>query len=74
MTASSGAMPPLLALGKKRRAAGQLSRLAEVNRINGWQFNEWYHGRTVEPSGMAGQPWSAAMFLLACQAMDRKIF
>jgi Alkaline and neutral invertase len=64
----------LLALGKQRRATAQLARLAEVNRINGWQFNEWYHGNTGKPSGMPGQSWSAAMFLLAYQAMDRKIF
>lgn len=45
-----------------------------VNQVNGWQFNEWFHGKTGEPLGMPGQSWSAAGFLLALHAMEKRIF
>lgn len=41
---------------------------------NGWQFNEWFHGKTGKSSGMTGQSWNAATFLLVQHAMNRKIF
>ena len=47
----------------------ELERLALVNRLNGWEFNEWLHGETGEPMGMAGQSWNAAMFILAFHAL-----
>jgi glycogen debranching enzyme len=64
----------LAQMGKSRRAAGQLARLAAVNQVNDWQFNEWFHGKTGQPSGMAGQSWNAATFLLAQHALSRNIF
>ncbi|HSW51680.1 MAG TPA: glycoside hydrolase 100 family protein [Sulfuricaulis sp.] len=64
----------LAQLGKSRRAAGQLTRLAAVNQVNDWQFNEWFHGKTGQPSGMARQSWNAATFLLAQHALSGKIF
>jgi glycogen debranching enzyme len=64
----------LAQMGKSRRATDQLARLAAVNQVNGWQFNEWFHGKTGKPSGMAGQSWNAATFLLAQHALSRKIF
>lgn len=64
----------LARLGKRRRARQQLERLAAVNQINQWQFNEWFHGKTGKPSGMKGQSWSAATFLLAQRALEKKIF
>jgi hypothetical protein len=64
----------LAQLGRQRRASGQLARLAAVNQVNDWQFNEWFHGKTGQPSGMAGQSWNAATFLLAQHAMSGKIF
>ena len=64
----------LAALGKKHQASGQLVRLAEVNHINGWEFNEWFHGKTGKPSGMTGQSWSAAAWLLAQKALKKRIF
>ena len=64
----------LAALESKQRAWAQLARLAEANKVNGWEFNEWFHGQTGKPSGMKGQSWNAAMFLLACEALARKIF
>ena len=46
-------------------AQKELARLAEANRENNWQFNEWFNGRTGEPAGMPGQSWNAGAFLLA---------
>lgn len=47
----------------------ELERIALTNRLNDWEFNEWLHGRTGEPMGMAGQSWNAAMFILAFHAL-----
>ncbi|MHB8623972.1 MAG: amylo-alpha-1,6-glucosidase [Sulfuricaulis sp.] len=62
------------ALAKKRRASLDLTRLAEINRLNNWEFNEWLHGQTGQPLGMKGQSWNAAMYLLASSALEKKIF
>ena len=51
--------------GKDALAQKELVRLAEANRVNNWEFNEWFHGRTGKPMGMAGQSWNAGMFLLS---------
>lgn len=64
----------LAALGKPRLAEALLEELARVNAVNGWQFNEWFHGKTGEPRGMPGQSWNAAMFLLAQHALTNKVF
>jgi len=58
----------LAALGREERARQQLVRLAEANRVNRWEFNEWFHGLSGEPCGMPGQSWNAATFLLAREA------
>jgi hypothetical protein len=64
----------LAALGDARRARRALLALAEANALHGMQFNEWFHGLTGEPMGMAGQSWNAAAFLLAAQALEQRIF
>lgn len=56
-------------LGRKGRAGEELLKFAEANALNSWEFNEWLHGKTREPMGMAGQSWNAAMFLLAFHAL-----
>ena len=60
----------LAMLGNKELARAELARLAHANSLDGWRFTEWFHGRTLEPKGMAGQSWNAAAFLLARQALD----
>ncbi len=60
----------LAKLGKKEMAWKELRRLAEVNSLNDWEFNEWYHGKTGKPMGMAGQSWNAAMFILAYHSLS----
>jgi hypothetical protein len=42
-----------------------------VNALDGWRFTEWFHGRTLEAMGMAGQSWNAAAYLLARQAVEQ---
>jgi len=60
----------LARLGHYQEAREQLERLAAANAVNDWQFNEWFHGRSGQPMGMAGQSWNAAMFLAAHTTMD----
>ena len=60
--------------GERARAQGALAALAGACSLNGWQFNEWLHGRTLEPMGMAGQSWNAASFLLAHHCLEQRAF
>ncbi len=60
-------------LGKKELAWGELRRFAELNKINNWEFNEWFHGITGEPMGMRGQSWNAAMFVMAFRALKNNV-
>lgn len=59
----------LAALGEKGMARRELVKMACSSRVNGWEFNEWFHGRTGEPMGMPRQSWNAAMYLLACRGL-----
>jgi glycogen debranching enzyme len=59
----------LAAAGMAEKARRDLARLAQANALRGWQFNEWLHGDTLAPSGMHGQSWNAAAFLIACDAL-----
>ncbi len=61
-------------LGRSEEASEALGALARANRANGWQFNEWFHAMTGAPSGMPGQSWNAAMFLLAEESLRRSVF
>jgi len=60
----------LARLGATERARAELAKLARANSLGNWRFTEWFHGRTLEPMGMAGQSWNAAAFLLAKRAVD----
>lgn len=65
----------LVAAGRFDQAEEQLERLALMNRrgrTREWEFNEWFHGQSGEPMGFAGQSWSAAMFIYACRAVERR--
>jgi hypothetical protein len=55
--------------GLMEQARRDLVKLARACELNGWQFNEWLHGRTLVPSGMPGQSWNAAAFLMAEHAV-----
>ena len=64
----------LASLGRGQEAADALSRVARMNSVGGWAFHEWFHGRTGEPRGMAGQSWNAATYILAERSLERTLF
>jgi len=64
----------LAARGRKTLAQQELVRLAGANALNGWEFNEWFHGLTGRPSGMPRQSWNAASFLLARRSLTQRIY
>jgi glycogen debranching enzyme len=59
----------LAAAGRRADAGRELVKLARANALDGWAFNEWLHGGTLAPSGMRGQSWNAAAFLVAHHAV-----
>lgn len=59
----------LARLGREQLAWEELERLALANRVNDWEFNEWFQGQTGEPMGMQRQSWNAALYLLAYRAL-----
>ena len=63
----------LAACGLQAAAAQALTRLAAANKLRNWAFSEWLHGRTLAPSGMTGQSWNAAAYLMAWQAVRGEI-
>jgi glycogen debranching enzyme len=58
---------------RKDLALAELRRYAEACRLHNWEFNEWLHGTSGIPRGMAGQSWNAAMFILAWHAMQGEV-
>jgi glycogen debranching enzyme len=64
----------LAGVGRRAEARKQLHKLAQLNSLNQWEFNEWFHGQTGEASGMPGQSWNATMYLLASRCLEEKIF
>ena len=61
----------LAATGLRVQARRELAAVARANALDGWAFNEWLHGETLAPSGMPGQSWNAAAFLMADAAIAR---
>jgi hypothetical protein len=62
----------LVEAGRLDAAAEHLERLARALReshAEGWEFNEWHHGRTGRPMGAPRQAWSAALYLFAYRAV-----
>lgn len=60
--------------GRRAEALSALENVARMNEVNGWAFQEWFHGRTGAPGGMKGQSWNAAMFLFARHALETDRF
>ena len=59
----------LARLGQHELAWAELDKLAGANQRDDWRFTEWFHGKTLQPMGMAGQSWNAATFLLALREL-----
>ncbi|MEK7203001.1 MAG: glycoside hydrolase 100 family protein [Patescibacteria group bacterium] len=55
------------------KAWQELEKIAQANKLNNWEFNEWMHGKTGKPMGMVGQSWNASMFILAYHYLNNKI-
>jgi glycogen debranching enzyme len=55
----------LCAVGRADLAKRDLLGLARSCKLGNWAFTEWLHGKTFKRSGMPGQSWNAAAFLLA---------
>lgn len=64
----------LASVGRQKQARRELAHLARACAAAGWQFNEWFHGLSGQPSGMPGQTWNAAMFLLARHGLGHRVF
>ncbi|OHA47866.1 MAG: hypothetical protein A2806_02385 [Candidatus Terrybacteria bacterium RIFCSPHIGHO2_01_FULL_48_17] len=65
----------LVKAGRQKKAEALLVKLMQANqkgKKSKWEFNEWLHGKTGRPLGMAKQAWSAGMFLYALEAVRRK--
>jgi len=54
------------------KARVDLARLNRAGRSGPWEFNEWFEGEAGRPMGMAGQAWSAGIFLFAYYAVKRR--
>jgi len=59
----------LVKAGRMDAAVVQLEKLTNLN-LRG-EFNEWYHGETVEPMGVQDQAWSAGMQIFATECVSR---
>ncbi len=59
----------LAACGMRELARDELAKVAAANQLGNWAFNEWLHGQTFARSGMTGQSWNAAAFLIGMQAL-----
>lgn len=64
-------MVALARMGMADLARQELDRLIALNDDDGWRFTEWFHGRSLVPSGMPGQSWNAAALLLALDAVEK---
>lgn len=56
--------------GNENFVQEELLKLAQANKINNWEFNEWFHGKTGKPMGMKGQTWNAGIFVLAYNCLN----
>jgi len=59
----------LLAQQDRKLAQTELGKLAEANRLNDWQFNEYLHGQHGTPMGVPLQSWSMSMYLAAYKSL-----
>jgi len=59
--------------GQNDLAKKELRRLAEINKKNNWEFNEWFNSKNYKALGMKGQSWNAAMYILAYHSLNNEI-
>jgi len=61
----------VLAKQKPKLAKEQLESLAEILAKNNWEFNEYFHGKTLKAMGRKYMAWSAAGYIIAYQSVKR---
>jgi glycogen debranching enzyme len=59
---------------KYNEAKKELNNLAQANmqKLSGYEFNEWLDGRTGQPKGEPYQGWSAGTYIYAYECVKRK--
>lgn len=60
----------LAAAGRTEEGWAALAAVARANALDEWRFTEWLHGQSHAASGMEGQSWNAAAFLIAHRALE----
>ncbi|MDB5806486.1 MAG: glycoside hydrolase [Betaproteobacteria bacterium] len=60
----------LAAAGRTEEGWAALAAVARANALDQWRFTEWLHGQSHAASGMEGQSWNAAAFLIAHRALQ----
>lgn len=58
--------------GNSRLASRDLLNLAVALKKQGWNFNEYMHGRTGKPMGRKEQAWSAAGYIMGYQSLRKQ--
>ncbi|MFH1822747.1 MAG: amylo-alpha-1,6-glucosidase [Patescibacteria group bacterium] len=63
----------LVKMKQYRQAKVELARLAQANmqKLRGFEFNEWLDGRTGKPKGEPYQAWSAGTYIYAYECVQR---
>ncbi|MFH1427357.1 MAG: amylo-alpha-1,6-glucosidase [Patescibacteria group bacterium] len=63
----------LVKMKQYRKAQVELARLAQANmqKLRGFEFNEWLDGRTGKPKGEPYQAWSAGTYIYAYECVQR---
>ena len=64
----------LVKMGEYKKAQAELEKLAAANlqKLDGYEFNEWLDGKTGQPKGGGYQAWSAGMFIYARECVKQK--
>jgi glycogen debranching enzyme len=64
----------LVKMKRHKEAQAALKKLAEANMqtLNGHEFNEWLDGQTGEPKGEPYQAWSAGTYIYAYECVTEK--
>jgi hypothetical protein len=63
----------LLSMSNPELAKKELTRLAQLNKQDKWQFKEWFDGKNGKPKGMSRQSWNAALYLWAYHSLNNSI-
>jgi len=63
----------LYSASHKKEAWIELEKIARINSLKNWEFNEWFHAKTGKAMGMKKQSWNAGAFLLAYHVLKGEV-